>query len=490
MPAPYQSRVFTFVNKRANQVKDSCVKGLRHLKVAVVWGGQILLSPLQWLARLTNILQPQLPPPPQRPILTSQPVSDINIEQALELVEVAGYPILFQSGSANEIDRDSTIAFDCYRSDTLEASSPQSGGLAPAQEWQAIRAVAENSVLTVDRSVTEPMLRYRANPSTTVETYHSDSRIAPPKQTIRGLGSLLSDRQLVLVTTENEILDILSIAQQQEIRRKIGLDIALAWHQWQTVKLAGDANANQLGGNDRLSLTANSNLGGGTFEQRQLPPQNMFERFTDWLTRKQQPQTSSIRAEDLPATNQKASQQLPPAAYSFIPQPPKIDRYLDLPQLPPIQLEDRAEERSNKIGEIVTKFQPNWFKQLWSYYQDYLHIPSPTDNPIVYQPPQKFELIPLDPKPTKVIDDRAEIEEIFDGLPRSQRAVTAANNLAKKVERQLDYRPDWIDAISEEIGYSQSLWSRFLAWLDRLFLAIENWAIDLWNKIVNSRSAN
>jgi hypothetical protein len=483
MPEPYQSRVFTFVNKRTNQLKDSCVKGLRHLKVAVVWGGQILLSPLQWVARLTNILQPQLPPPPQRPILISQPVSDINIEQALELVEVAGYPV--------EIAQDSAIAFDCYRNNAIDTNSPQSELLvAPAQAWQAIRAVAENSVSTVDRSVVEPTLRYRANRSNTNATHHNDSRIAPPKKTIRGLSSLLSDRQLVLVTTENEILDILSIAQQQEIRRRIGLDIALAWHQWQTVKLTGEPNANKLGGSDRLSLTPNINSIGGTAAQpRQLPPQNLFERFTDWLTQKQPSQTSSDRAEDLPTIKRQDLDRLPPAAYSFTPQPPKIDRYLNLPQLPPIQAEDREVESSNKIGELITKFQPNWFKQLWSYYQDYLHIPTPTDNSIVYQP-QEFELIPLDSKPSKVIDDRANLEEIFEGLPRSQRTIASTNNLAKKVDRQLEYQPDWIEAISEEIGYSQSLWSRLMTWLDRIFLAIENWAIDLWHKIVNRRSAN
>jgi hypothetical protein len=485
MPEPYQSRVFTFVNKRANQLKDSCVKGLRHLKVAVVWGGQILLSPFQWLAGLTNILQPQLPQPSQRSILTSQPVSDINIEQALEFVEVAGYPI--------EIAQDSAIAFDCYRID-MEIRSHQPGGLAaPPQEWQAIRAVAENNnVLTVDRSITEPMLRYRVNTSSTVAINHDNSRIASPKKTIRGLGSLLSDRQLVLVTTENEILDILSIAQQQEIRRKIGLDIALAWHQWQTVELAGDPNPNKLGGNDRLSLTPNSNSAGDTAwqAQRQLPPQNLFERFTDWLAQKQPSQNSSpVRAEDLHANQQKATGRLPAAAYSFTPQPPKIDRYLNLPQLPPIQPEDREVGSGNKISELITKFQPNWFKQLWSYYQDYLHIPTPADNSIVYQP-QEFELIPLDSKPGKVIDDRTNLEEIFEGLPRSQRTIASTNNLAKKVDRKLEYQPDWIEVISEEIGYSQSLWSTLLAWLDRLFLAIENWAIDLWNKLVNSRSTN
>ena len=479
MPEPYQSRVFTFVNKRANQVKDSCVKGLRHLKVAVVWGGQILLSPLQWLARLTNILQPQLPPPPQRPILTSQPVSDINIEQALELVEVAGYSV--------EIAQDSAVAFDCYRSNAIETNSHQPGGLvAPAQEWQAIRAVAENSVSTVDPSVAKPILWYRANVSNTVKSDHNDndSRIAPPKQIIRGLGSLLSDRQLVLVTTENELLDILSIAQQQEIRRRIGLDIAIAWHQWQTFKSTDDPDR-KLSGTNRRSLTTTDRP-----EQSQLPSQNLFDRLKDWFSPKKQPQSSLIQTENILSNQHQSPQQLAPSRYSFTPQPPQVDRFLDLPQLPPIKAEERARARDDKLSEIITKIQPNWFKNLWSYYQDYVRIPPPTDNSLVYQPTQEFELIPLDPKPSQVIDDRADLTEIFEGLPRSQRTLKATNNLAKTVDRQVEYRPDWIEAISEEIGYSESLFSKILAWLDRIFLAIENWAISLWNKIVNSRSAN
>jgi hypothetical protein len=481
MPEPYQSRAFTFVNKRANQLKDSCAKGWRHLKVAVVWSGRVLLSPLQWLARVINF-PPQLPPPPQRPILTSQPVSDINIEQALELVENAGYQI--------ELVPDSAIAFDCYRNSNLDTPRQT----APAQEWQAVRAdleLAQTSILTVARPVTTPTLQYRANPRAAVTIQQENSQIAPPKKTIRGLCSQLSDRQLVLVTTENEILDILSIAQQQEIRRRIGLDIALAWHQWQALKLSDEPHERQLSGSDRLLLTANSNLGDGAAqEERQLQSQHLFERLTDWFQGKKQPQIPLVSTEEIRSTQRKSPAQLPPTRYAFTPQPPKFDRSFDLPQLPPIKAEDLTIARDNKIGEILTKFQPNWFKNIWSYYRDYIHITTPADNAIVSQPPQEFELIPLAPKPSQVIDHRADLEEIFDGLPRSQRTIESANGLAKQVDRKLEYQPDWIEAISEEIGYSQTPFARFLAWLDRIFLAIENWAIDLWNKLVNNRSAN
>ena len=92
MPENYQSRVFTFVRKRTNQLKDTCTQGLRHLKVAVVWSGQILLYPIHLLAQTTKIFQSQLPSPPQQSVLP--PVAEIEIEAALELIVEAGYPIV------------------------------------------------------------------------------------------------------------------------------------------------------------------------------------------------------------------------------------------------------------------------------------------------------------------------------------------------------------------------------------------------------------
>ncbi len=475
MSEPYQSRVFTFVSKRANQLKDSCAKGLRHLKVAVVWSGQIFLSPLHWLAQATKIFQPQLPPPRAQPLLP-QPVSDINIEQALELVEVAGYPILLapperlrhQSGSTKEITQTGVATLvDCSEIELTHASD-----------------------LTIDRSASDATLWYlgRSNNDITTApeiTYTHSRQITPPKPIIRGLSSLLGDRQLVLVTTENEILDILTIAQQQELRRRIGLDIALAWHQWQTSKLASDLDAKKFSASEKLSLTSENN------RVRELPSQNLFKRLTSWFkTKPKSPTSQLVQPENIRSDRQKDRDRLPPVQYAFTPQPLRLDRFLDLPQLPPIHEADRVIERDNSLGEIFAKLQPDWFKQLWSYYREYVYIPAPTDSTILYQPPQEFELIPIDSTPSKIFSNQISPAEPQIDRDETTRNLQESAKLAKKVWQNLEYQPDWIEAISEEIGYSQTPFARFLAWLDRIVLAIENWAIELWNKIVNSRSAN
>ena len=474
MPEHYQSRVFTFVSKSTNRLKDSCARGLRHLKVAVVWSGQILLSPLHWLAQATKIFQPQLPPPRQQPILAAQPASDINIEQALELVKVAGYPILLPRGFATEITQNGTSTL---------------------VDLSEIEITQVASSLTVDRSTTDPTLWQPTSSNIAIEspseiTYTSSRQVTAPKKTIRGLSSLLSDRQLVLVTTENEILDILTLARQQEIRRRIGLDIALAWHQWQTSKLAG-GDANKLSSRQQSSLPGERNF------TRELPPQNLFDalsaklhqQLTAWFKKEPKAEnTPIVQLENMHSNNQQSPAQLPPARYTFTPQPPQFDRFLDLPQLPPIRAEDRATKPDNKIGKVVAKFQPKWLDRLWSYYRDYVYIPAPTDSPIVYQPPQEFELIPIDPKPSKIVSYHRDGDKSQIDRPETTRQLQSSAKLAKKTWQNLEYQPDWIEAISEEIGYSQAPWERLLAWLDRIILAIENWLLELWNKIIKARS--
>ena len=132
-------------------------------------------------------------------------------------------------------------------------------------------------------------------------TPHKSDRVTRSKTIIRGLSSLLVDRQLVLVTIDNELLDILTISQQQEIRRRIGIDIATTWQQWHSYNLSGDGSGNQLLGKKQLLLNSENNLEAfaSSGDDRQTPPKNLFERLTDWLQQntQPQPQPTSIQAD-------------------------------------------------------------------------------------------------------------------------------------------------------------------------------------------------
>jgi hypothetical protein len=243
MSDPYQSRVFTFIGNQANQLKNTCAQGFRHLKVAVVWGGQILLYPFQLLAQ-TTIFQPQIASPPSRSTLP-QPTPDLNIEQALDLITASGHQI--------ELANKTPLAID---------------------DWSYI-----------DENLWNTSHRNTAIKSQEISyTPRKSDRVTRSKPIIRGLSSLLVDRQLVLVTIDNELLDILTISQQQEIRCRIGIDLATTWQQWHNYNLSGDDAGNKLLGKEQLLLNSENNL------DCQTPPKNLFDRFTDWLKQNTQPQ--------------------------------------------------------------------------------------------------------------------------------------------------------------------------------------------------------
>ncbi len=461
MPEPHQSRVFTFIGNRTNQLKNTCAQGLRQLKIAVVWSGQILLYPLHLLAQ-TKIFQPQIPSPPPSPPLP-QPVPDINIEQALDLVQEAGYPIQL-------VDRDPIIVDDwSYIDDRLWNTS------------YGNTAVKSQEIAYSPRSARQMTA---SNP------------------TIQGLSSLLSDRQLVLVTTANELLNILTIEQQQEIRRRIGIDLALTWHQWQTnttphLASTSDLSLPQSRTADRQLLLDSKTI---VDRDRQLPPETFFDKLQNWFGKsKDRSQSLNLpfQSEIISASEPSSPQQLAPATYPFTPPASKFGLYLNLPQLPPIYAPESAhalnpESRFNPT-QIIAKFQPNWLKQWWNYYQEYLYIPTEDRRAIVRQPTEEFQLIPIETTSNKIKSkspDRLEQIQVDRRKQQPRIESTQAIDLTTQSHQNLEYQPDWIEADSELIGYSRSAFSRLLAYLDRLMLRFENWIINLFIAITERFKPN
>jgi hypothetical protein len=452
MPEPHQSRVFTFIGNRTNQLKNTCAKGLRQLKVVVVWSSQILLYPLHLLAQ-SKIFQPQISSPPPPPALP-EPAPDINIEQALDLVEVAGHPIQIVDKAQITVDDWS------YIDDSLWNTS------------YGNTAVKSQEIAYSPRA---------------------DRQVTAPKPTIQGLSSLSIDRQLVLVTTTNELLDILTLEQQQEIRRRIGLDLAISWHQWHT-------NTQQFATNDDLYLpqehTGNRQLlltsKTTSDRDRELRPDNFFDKLRQWFGKSNNDRSQTIdlplHPEIISESNPQVQQQLAPATYTFTPQPPKFDRYLDLPQLPPISEPESPSSLESKPTDIIAKFQPSWLKQWWSYYREYVYIPIEDESAIVHQPAEEFQLIPIETTPSKIkVKSPERVEQISTDRSKQQPQIEPTHSIARTTQasRQLEYHQDWIEAESEPVGYSQSAFARLLAYLDRLMLRLENWLISLFTAITD-----
>jgi hypothetical protein len=491
MSGHYQSRVFTFISKRTNQLKNTCAQGLRHLKVAVVWSGQILLYPLHLLAQTTKIFHPQLSPPPTQRSLP-QPDPDLNIEQALDLVAGVGYPTSQGSGYAIAIAERGTITVAdplSHRQLQQVSSIPEDDGLtiADRQLWN----IEDGNTDTEDWEL--------------VNNARKSRRLATRKPTIRGLSSVLIDRHLVLVTTENEILDILTIAQQQDLRRRIGIDLAMNWASWHRNKLTPhQSSVAKITGTSQLLINNNSPTQlaiastiedtfidrdrdlGSPLEQLRQGWQNWFQKFT------------SNNSEPIDEIAPADRFQLSPSSYPFTPQPPQISRVFDLPQLPPIIEDESIPDRDPPIQNPLVKLQPDWLRKWLNYYRDYLYIPSQSDRQIVKQAAE-FQLIPLTPFLAEMKIDRRSQQIGIDELLGKQDATIepkgyindrAGGKLSKKVFNNIEHQPDWIEAESETIGYNRSPLAKFLAWLDRIFFHIENWLIKIWKAITNNPARN
>jgi hypothetical protein len=468
MSQTYQSRIFSFISRHTNQLKDSCTKGWRHLKVSVVWSGQILLHPLQLLAQATKILKPQLPPSSPKPQLP-QPAPDIDLEDALYLIQTAGYSITIAIPPSSPPAQ----ALDPIAS-SLTYQPPSSNFIS-----RALNSLGKDTeILKFNRSSDDrSLVNHRRADLAQFDSTPDDCQInyTPVKPTIRGLSSRLSDRQIVLVNTENQLLDTLTLSQQQQIRRCIGIDLANTWERWQTSKVKPPQTTPILQDKSQLLLTSETSE----------PAMSRLDRLNNWFynfSRQQSPEIPPIQPK--PAYSEIIVPQLSPspaaeifigsigspiANRSFFPE----HRSLDLPQLPPI-IETDLDLPPNP-PTILTKLQPDWFKEWWGYYRDYLYIPNNSRE--IVRSVEEFKLTPIEPK-----YDIMKLESKI----RQPRYTNVSAKLYPKSNPHLEYYPDWIDTTAEDVGYARSPLGKILMWLDRIAVKIENWLIGIWKLLQGS----
>ncbi|MCP6761500.1 MAG: hypothetical protein NHB32_22795 [Fischerella sp. CENA71] len=178
----YQSRLFNFVHKQSRRWSEGVGRTFRHLQVAANWSLEALAYSVftlfqkaresagkQLHATAQQTQNPQLQANYTDFQPETPPAADIPIQQVLKVVE----------------------------SLQLKERNTETGN-------------------TLDTVSASPPLPFPAS---------SDLNI-------QGIASQLCDRQLVLVTLENEILNILTPQQQQKLEERIITEIANYWRQW------------------------------------------------------------------------------------------------------------------------------------------------------------------------------------------------------------------------------------------------------------------
>ncbi|MEQ9483994.1 hypothetical protein [Coleofasciculus sp. F4-SAH-05] len=224
-PGRYRSRLFNFINHHSRRLLDRGERAIRHLKVAAVWGTQILLYPIYMVVqtsltagrqlsaeaktgwtRLKALTQSQPPEPP--------PAVDTPIQRVLKEVET------LQFTSCTILNR--AVKTAATQTKPAFAGSPilvplvREGGLGLSScEFDSPRFIG----IEPNKITDTPNL-----------DISSSSRVE-----IQGVATLLPTRTLVLVSITNEILDILTPEQQQKLAARISWELATLYRQWRLV---------------------------------------------------------------------------------------------------------------------------------------------------------------------------------------------------------------------------------------------------------------
>jgi hypothetical protein len=201
----YQSRLFNFVHQQSRRLGDRLDSTFRHLQVATKWSLQALLYSVvilvqQAVESVGKQLHPQAPQnrlhleannTPSQP--ETPPAADTPIQRVLEALEDKETQ---RQGDTENVSKN-ILGFWWFKFFPNQPST---------------------SSLTSSSTVTDIPKRHLT--------------------TVRGIASQLENRNLVLVTAENEILDILTRQQQEKLQDRIIGEIADYWHSWQlaTVK--------------------------------------------------------------------------------------------------------------------------------------------------------------------------------------------------------------------------------------------------------------
>jgi hypothetical protein len=210
----YQSRLFKFLNRQSVRLSDRIDRTIRNIKVAAVWGVQILLYPMYLIVQGSLSVGRQLTaeaeagwpklkefthkehqeqPPQETPLESDAPIqqvlNEVNTWLLPEVSDLAMLQpgVLVEFGSQGGIDQQETT---------------------------------DNGQLTA-AATTELAQHQDANQNGLAGKQTRNHRYA-----IQGVASLLATRNLVLVTIENQILDILTPQQQQKLASKMSWEVA------------------------------------------------------------------------------------------------------------------------------------------------------------------------------------------------------------------------------------------------------------------------
>lgn len=208
----YQSRLFNFVHQQSRRVTEQWEHTFRHLEVATKWGVEVLLYPVYLLFHSSESSGKTLYTKEPQTRLKLQP-NDIdfqretlpNVDSPIQNVLEAVHYLSFDEPASSPAKISETFnplaLLRAFRLKLVDNNSPNNANLTQSSN------ITENKVVSLKQHLPE----------------------------VRGIATSLINRRLVLVTTDNEILDILTSQQQGKIEDRIINEVANYWKSWQLI---------------------------------------------------------------------------------------------------------------------------------------------------------------------------------------------------------------------------------------------------------------
>ncbi len=223
----YQSRLFNFVHKQSRRFTRQCDRALGHLQVTTNWVAAVGLYPVLLLFQSTrkafkqvhsSVQQsfPQLSPAVDAQSQTP-PTVDTPIQQVLLLVDALSSESAISTPPTKPEPLKNLLAFlvswrfkyRAEKAESAEGEKPFTSGRAPL----ASSVTAYNARLNKGK----------------IRTAQAPPLPTPNRPLIQGIATQLSSRALVLVSVQNEILDILTPQQQQKLQAEIIAGVGDYW---------------------------------------------------------------------------------------------------------------------------------------------------------------------------------------------------------------------------------------------------------------------
>ncbi|MEH2437156.1 MAG: hypothetical protein V7K25_23440 [Nostoc sp.] len=216
----YQSRLFNFVHQQSRRVTQQWEHTFRHMQVATKWGVEVLLYPVYLLFQSSESSGKTLQTKEPQTRLKLQP-NDTDFQPEIPNVDSPIQHVLEAVNYLSSNEATSTPA------KTVESFKPLAL-LGVLRLKFADNKSTNNANFTQLSSITE-------NQSGSLNPLQLENALNQHLPVVRGIATNLMDRSLVLVTADNEILDILTPQQQAILEDRIINEVANYWKFWRLI---------------------------------------------------------------------------------------------------------------------------------------------------------------------------------------------------------------------------------------------------------------